>query len=450
MERSSVGSKLNNYVVIDTNLLLDDPKVIYKLSIEYDKIILPITVLKELDKHKFKPDTSFSAREAIRSLIAFKSEYNDKILFDTEEGEKSDESNDIRIINSAIRHSAVLVTKDMSMSIIAESLGLKVILYDAIINNTVDSYIYIKNEDLFECEDVFSYSKIYQDEDYFDALDTFSTVCGKELDEDSWFFIIINTPTSEPYIYANNPLNGTLLRIDNDPKYRKIIIGKDEQIKALDTYQVCAVYAMMEAPNVLICGSYGSGKSLLSTAYAMSTKGNRKTFISRPNITVDSRFKIGFLPGGKEDKLEPWMAGVISGLYHIFSNTKAQKSDKFGDGPSYDHVKEVIFKEHFDMLSLETVQGISFMDGDLLLLDETQLCSISILATVLSRFGKGSKLIATGDINQVYGAIPPAENGLLKLLRLLPNKNMAYVELKHNYRSGLLELADGLQNKTLF
>jgi hypothetical protein len=54
----------------------------------------------------------------------------------------------------------------------------------------------------------------------------------------------------------------------------------------------------------------------------------------------------------------------------------------------------------------------------------------------------------TGDIRQVYGAMPPSENGLLKLLRLLPNKNIAYVNLEVNYRSGLVELADGLQDKS--
>ena len=54
----------------------------------------------------------------------------------------------------------------------------------------------------------------------------------------------------------------------------------------------------------------------------------------------------------------------------------------------------------------------------------------------------------TGDIGQVYNVIPPSENGLLKLLRLLPSKHIAYVTLKNNYRSGLVELAEGLQDKS--
>ena len=101
------------------------------------------------------------------------------------------------------------------------------------------------------------------------------------------------------------------------------------------------------------------------------------------------------------------------------------------------------------MVPLDSLQGTSFMEGDLLILDETQLCSVSILSIILSRFGIGSKLIMTGDVRQTYNAIPPSENGLLKLLRLLPNKNIAYVNLEVNYRSGLVELADGLQDKTI-
>jgi predicted ribonuclease YlaK len=117
-------------------------------------------------------------------------------------------------------------------------------------------------------------------------------------------------------------------------------------------------------------------------------------------------------------------------------------------GMSYDFVKDQMFKKYFEMMPLDSLQGTSFMDGDLLLLDEAQLCSVSILSVILSRFGKGSKLIMTGDLGQVYNVIPPSENGLLKLLRLLPSKHIAYVKLQNNYRSGLVELAEGLQDKS--
>ncbi len=856
--------KLKEKVVIDTNLLLDDSKILFKLTKEYKKIVIPITVLKELDKHKFKQATSFSARQAIRALIEFKTDFADRIVFDTDSVDvKNDDSNDCKIIRCTQRHDAVLATKDMSMGIIAEAQGVKTKLCDVVLNNIYDPYVYIEQAELFKYNDegTFGYGRLFENEEYYSIFRLFEQAGGKTLIEDAWFFVIINTPTSNPTVYANNPIRKIFVKIDDDPKYRQLIIDRHAELKALDIYQTCAIYAMIEAPNTLLCGSYGSGKSLLSTAYSLSIKG-AKTFISRPNLTVDRRFELGFLPGpqpldakvltplgwstmgevsvgdlvigrdgksykventydmgikdvyeisttnggktkacgdhvwatkthnelkhnkdfqirttldiknslinynsgdkynhtlpmcgvvnydvitelpikpytvgvllgdgsfsnsisfssidgeiidrvkneveefgmfltkygisytisekhafnkparpvifknvitgdiktykstgdassatgihrstvhtrciansvvdnveysfgekkrwknriknsvyelglegtkaatkfipdiykyssienrvallqglmdtdgtikettgeqsyttisirlakdvvevcrslginatyyirdrmgnttkrpsnggdivtrhisyevsvpksnnidifylkrkadrircatrnrhvkikdityiGKElvkcikinsveslyvtddfivthntmeDKLFPWMTGVLSGLYHIYSNTRGQVSDKLTNGSAYDFVKDTIFKKNFEMLSLETIQGMSFMDGELLLLDETQLCSISVLSVILSRFGKGSKLIATGDIKQTYGTIPPAENGLLKLMRLMPSKHIAYVTLKNNYRSELLELADKLQDNTLY
>ncbi len=438
---------MDKIVLIDTNLYLDDSNVIFKLANEYEKILIPHTVLKELDRHKFNRELSYSARQAIRAILNFKSECADRTIFDPEHYSGISEP-DEKIIASAKNFGADIATKDISMSISANSQGVDTKLQDIILNNIFNPYTHVHMEDLHMAteDDIFSYQSEYTGDDYNGVLSVFSKLSGRELEEDCWWFVIILTGDEKQIIYANNPLKNKIERIDDKPKYRQIMRDRDLLVKALDTYQICAIYAMIEAPNALICGSYGSGKSLISTAYSLAYNDN-KTFISRPNLTVDRRFELGFLPGPLEDKLTPWMAGFMSSLYHMFSNTKGQTSEKMG-GITYDFVKEQIFKRYFDMIPLETLQGMSFMDGYLLLLDESQLCSVSILSVILSRFGKGSKLIMTGDVNQTYGVIPPSENGLLKLLRLLPNKALAYVELKNNYRTELLELADSLQNKS--
>ena len=436
-------------VLIDTNLYLDDPNIIMKLAGQYDKILIPVTVLKELDKKKYHKDLAYSARNAIRAILDFTAHHKEQTIFDTTTYDYTEP--DSRIIASAIEHSSVLATKDISMSIIADSLGLKTIIHDIVMNNIFKPYIHIDMNDLYDVseEDTFSYNQEYSDEeDYLSMIAMFSKIAGYELDEDSWWFAIIDVKKETPIIYANNPMKNKLVRIDNRSEYREIRT-EGSVIRARDCYQVCAIYAMAEAPNALICGSYGTGKSLLASAYAIA-HNDRKTFISRPNLSVDRRFDLGFLPGSMAEKLSPWMAGFISSLYYIFSNTKGQTSDKMPvKGMTYDFVKEQIFKKYFEMVPLDSLQGTSFMEGDLLILDETQLCSVSILSIILSRFGIGSKLIMTGDVRQTYNAIPPSENGLLKLLRLLPNKNIAYVNLEINYRSGLVELADGLQDKSI-
>lgn len=438
---------MENTVLIDTNLYLDDPNIINKLATQYSKILIPVTVLKELDKKKYHKDLSYSARNAIRAILDFTANHINQTIFDTTIYD--DIEPDSKIIASAKKYSAVLATKDISMSIIADSMGLKTIIHDMVMNNIFKPYIYVDMNDLFDAsgEDTFSYGQEYIDDEYLKMLTIFSKIAGYELDEEQWWFAIIDVKKEKPIIYANNPMKYKLIRIDNRPEYREIRT-EGSVIRSKDCYQVCAIYAMVEAPNALICGSYGTGKSLLASAYAIA-HNDRKTFISRPNLSIDRRFDLGFLPGTAAEKLSPWMAGFISSLYYIFSNTKGQTTDKMPvKGMTYDFVKDQIFKKYFEMVPLDSLQGTSFMEGDLLILDETQLCSVSILSIILSRFGVGSKLIMTGDVRQVYGAIPPSENGLLKLLRLLPNKNIAYVNLEINYRSGLVELADGLQDKS--
>lgn len=428
-------------IVIDTNVLLDDPHILNKLKNEY-KIIIPLTVLRELDNHKFDPNLSYSARNAIYSIINFKKEYPDNIKLDITDIDI--DTNDDKIIQSAVNNNADIATKDLSMSVIADSKEVNTKLYDIIPNGFFNPYIELFSDEYL---DYFTFLQEYQDKEYEKIIDLINKYSNYKLDINTWSFLFLkNSEDETKVIYANNPLEYKLLRIDNNPKYRSIENEKFN-LKAKDYYQVCAIFVMKEAPNALICGSYGSGKSLLSTSYGL-IHSDKKTYISRPNLTVDRRFELGFLPGKLEEKLEPWMSGFTSSLYYLFSNTKNQKSNKDNLEINYNFVKEKIFTENFEMAALETLQGTSFTDGDLLLLDEVQLCSVSVLSVVLSRFGEGSKLIMTGDLGQVYDIIRPSENGLLKLLRLLPNKNLAYVELKTNYRSKLVEIAALLQDKS--
>lgn len=437
---------MKDIVLIDTNLYLDDADIIHKLSKDYNKILIPLMVLRELDDKKYHKELSYSARKAIQAILEFSANNQDKVIFDAEEYDEK--TPDEKILASAKKYNATVATKDMSMSIQAKSLGLNSVLHETILNNIFNPYININMENLhaYTDDDVFSYEEVYSGYEYEETIEIFSKLSEKELNRDYWWFVIIDNRSSNSIVYANNPLYNKLVRIDNKKEYRELHTD-GITVKAKDIYQVCAIYSMIEAPNVLICGSYGSGKSLLASAYALSYNNSRKTFISRPNLTVDRRFSLGFLPGDISEKMSPWMAGFMSSLYHIFSNTRGQINNKSATTISYDFVKEQLFDRYFEMLPLDSLQGMSFMSEDLVLLDEVQLCSVSILSVIMSRFGVGSKLVMTGDIKQTYGVIPPSENGLLKLLRLLPNKNIAYVKLTRNYRSGLIEIADKLQDK---
>ena len=428
-------------IIIDTNLLLDDANVIYKLSREYEQIIIPLTVLKELDDKKYDPNLSYSARNAILAIRQFKQEFPDKITFHV--GTDEINGNDARIILAAEETGSGLATKDMSMSIQAEAKGIDTTVYDIVLNGLFNPYIYIDHQKLYIEEDVFAYGQMYAGEAYDSVLNLFSKASDKEINRDAWFFVLINVETERPIIYANNPTTYILDRIDNNSKYLEVRL-EGTTIKARDSYQNCALYALQVAPHCLITGCWGSGKTLLSVAHTLA-HSNRKSFVTRPPIGLDRKYDLGFMPGKKEDKMMDWLAGFLSALYYIFGNSRGQSKD----GASYDHIKDVMFRELFEILPMNAIQGLSLLDKDILLVDEVQLISVDYISMILSRPSETGKLILMGDLKQTYNVVKPSESGLLKLLRILPHKSMAYVELQNSYRSDILEIADKLQDKTI-
>lgn len=430
-------------ITVDTNLLIDDEKIIFKLIKEYDKILIPVTVLKELDKHKYNPDLSFSARNAIRSINEFRKEYPEKIVFYISDDDI--ESNDQKILRATKENNADLATKDISMSIIAEAQGIEAKVYDIVMNNLFDPYNYVTIEQIYKFEEHFEFDRFYQNIEYEFILLSFSKILGKVLDKNSWFFIFIQTEKQEPYIYANNPIKKYLTRVDHHKHYRELKCDNGKVIKARDIFQVCAIYALKEAPHVLITGKWGSGKSLLASAYALEKDSEKKAFISRPPIGINGKYNIGFVPGDKEEKMIEWLAGFTSSLYYIYGNTNGQTDGK----NSYNFVKDTIFNNKFEVLPLNSIQGLSLLDDDLLLIDEVQLISVDYMSMILSRPSENGKLIMMGDLKQTYDVVKPSESGLLKLLRILPHRSMAYVKLEQSYRSDVLELADMLQDKTM-
>jgi PhoH-like ATPase len=284
---------------------------------------------------------------------------------------------------------------------------------------------------------------MYTDAAYENLLTLFATASDRELNRDAWFFVFINAETDRPIIYANNPTDHIFDRIDNNALYLEVKV-EGTTIKSRDPYQNCALYALQVAPHCLITGRWGSGKTLLSVAHTLA-HSSRKSFVTRPPIGLDRKYDLGFMPGSKEDKMMDWLAGFLSALYYIYGNSRGQAKD----GVSYDHIKDVMFRNLFEILPMNAIQGLSLLDNDILLVDEVQLISVDYISMILSRPSETGKLILMGDLKQTYNVVKPSESGLLKLLRVLPHRSMAYVELQNSYRSDILEVADKLQDKTI-
>ena len=201
---------MSKKVLVDTNLLIDNNNIIEKLSKQYDsKIIIPLTVLKELDKLKRKDGVGVLADKAIRSIL----KNRDKIELYVDNDAIS--INDDFISKAAKDNEAKLLTKDINMHLIASAKNIDNELVPYEKYESFNPYNRISVKDLYKIHN-FEYKNEYIDCEYFNLIGTLNKVTDNYIDPDTWCFIFIKN-----YIYANNPINYKLVRIDNVEKYKK-------------------------------------------------------------------------------------------------------------------------------------------------------------------------------------------------------------------------------------
>lgn len=230
-------------------------------------------------------------------------------------------------------------------------------------------------------------------------------------------YLIIHVDDKNSYIYKDL---GDYLRIVEHKNIKKFLLK--------DNYQKIA-YDSCINPHVatIIDGLMGSGKTLISLLAAISlieSKEYKSIKIIRPNIGIDKNYDIGFLPGNIEDKLNPWIGGVITNLSFIFGNEV--EAEKY-------------MKTYIQSIPINMVQGYSIHDS-VVIVDESQFLNLSITKQIISRVAESSKLIILYDEKQSYNVVEFI--GVKKLIKMLPNELFSYVKLQNIYRSKLTEFIE--------
>lgn len=155
-----------------------------------------------------------------------------------------------------------------------------------------------------------------------------------------------------------------------------------------------------DTPNIVLAtGSAGTGKTFLATHVGVRKLINaevQKLVITRPAVSVDEQH--GFLPGTLEKKMEPWIRPVLDILMLYYPRTKI----------------DTMFKEQsIEICPLAFMRGRTF-DNSFIICDESQNTTVNQMLMVLTRIGKNSKLVITGDPAQYDRGF--ADNGLVDLL----------------------------------
>lgn len=411
--------------VLDTNVLLHDPMSVF--NFHEHAVVIPMTVLEELDDIKDrKKNVAAEARTAIRKIdevlgqatpeaiaqgveipVALKGDSGTQLgtlaihrspLADASEGRLDDiESNDNRIINCALEiqkrlgdsHQVVLVTKDINMRL--KALGAGLARVEDYRRDQLVSDVELLPSGHMELESEF-WQLVDNVETWNEGHRTYHRVPKSIFIEDVYANQYLIDCTDEFAARVSQVESDSVVLLD---------IGRARLedmeawgIRPLNVYQGMAMHALLDTTldlNLLV-GAAGSGKTLLSLACALELVVEQKRYSkivvtrSTPPVAED----IGFLPGTEEEKMMPWLAAIHDNLEALHEHD---------DNPDAS-IRFALEKGNIQFKSLNFIRGRSIQDA-IILLDESQNLTPQQLKTIITRCGKGSKIVCLGNLAQI-------------------------------------------------
>ena len=439
-------SEKRKLFVIDTNVVLHDSTCIHQF--EENDIVVPISVLEELDHFKRgNEQLHFNAREFLRQLdeLSNQKSTDDSNLQDQKQGKIrvvvnhnwhpdveaafQEDCPDHRILNCAYKLSnknseqeTILISKDTNMRLKARSLGI-----------TAEDYTTDKIMDL---DSVYTGSRLVEDapgaaiETLINTgqidLTAFPSITKPKANEN---FIIRNGTKSALATY--NAIEDKILRVEKMPAYG-ILPRNAEQSFALHMVTDNKVQL------VTLSGKAGTGKTLIALAGALKCRSDyRKIYLARPIVPLSNR-DLGFLPGDIQSKMDPYMQPLFDNLSVIRHQFRAK--DK-----RVKKINQMLEDEKLLITPLAYIRGRS-LQRSFFIVDEAQNLTPHEVKTIITRAGDGTKIVFTGDIQQLdHPYLDKRSNGLTYLTSRMKDQDMyAHITLEKGERSQLADLASEL------
>ena len=437
-----------NYI-LDTSVFLTDAESIFKF--DNNDIFIPLKVLEEIDRHKKRQDSvGANSRRIIRILDDLRHRGNLQKGVRIQKGKgivrvMSYESLketvfpadlDIRIPDHTIIATALavqleipnrktaLVSRDINMRVICDSIGLL-------------------SEDYSNERVITSSDELYQGfVEYLadDALiDRFYAGEDISIDEDEagglWY------PNQYIMMISNSsPKKTALARFCGHHRPLKKI-GRDKipdwRINSRNKEQSFAIDLLLDPSVKLVSlvGRAGSGKTLLAIASGLEqTIGLNvagtvydRLIVSRPVQPLGK--DIGFLPGTIYDKMMPWLMPIQDNLQYLMGNNKST-------------LQMYVEKGKIEIEALTYIRGRSISNA-FVIIDEAQNLTMHEIKTIITRIGEGTKIVLTGDIEQIDNAyVNETSNGLAHAVEKFKHFPISgHVTFKKGERSEIASLA---------
>ena len=436
-----------NYV-LDTSVYLTDAGSIYKFD-NHD-IFIPLKVLEEVDGHKKRQDSvGANARMFIRTLDELRSKGNlekgvriakgsgilkvvsysslNNVIFppdlDIRHPDHTIIATAMAVQSTNDGRKTIMVTRDINMRVICDSIG-------------IPAEDYISERAVINSEELYNGFVIQPfDEQIIDRYYSGEEIIIHEDEvKQRW------CPNQYVMMVSNsNEKKSALARFkDHFTPLQKVIHKSipDWNIEARNKEQAFAIDMLLD-PNIKIVsliGRAGSGKTLLAIAAGLQqTIGLRadnnhysRLIVSRPVQPLGK--DIGFLPGTMEEKMLPWLMPIQDNLKFLM-----------GDRTSLEMYME---KGKIELEALTYIRGRSIANA-FIVIDEAQNLTKHEIKTIITRIGEGTKIVLTGDIEQIDNVyVNETSNGLAHAVESFKDYNISgHVTFRKGERSELATLA---------
>lgn len=427
--------------VLDTSVYLTDANAIE--SFANNDVVIPLKVLDEIDMHKKRQDmVGVQARSIIRKLDNLRSKgnlvkgirlgkgkgivtvrgYDPFALPDDLELDDSDN----QIIATALsqkaingRRKVIVVSRDINMRVKCDALGL--LCEDYNMEQVVDT-----------AEGLYDGLRHYLVDDqvvdmFYEGGDVFLEEEKIKIFPNQFIMLISNSNEKKTALARFRNYNSPLKPLQDYSK--RGVWG----IRPRNKEQQFALDLLMD-PNVLVVtlvGKAGSGKTLKALGAGLEQTLEQSTYqkisVMKPVEPVGK--DIGFLPGTLEEKLLPWLAPIQDNLQFLFADDRVTLEM---------HVEE----GKIEIEALTYIRGRSIANA-YMIIDEVQNMTQHEIKTVLTRVAEGTKIVLTGDVDQIDNVYVNATNNALSYVveKFKDQEIAGHVTLQKGERSRVASIA---------
>jgi PhoH-like ATPase len=423
-ERRAVESVQRTRLVLDTSVLIADPTCV--LEFTNADVVVPLTVVEELDGLKSRSDdVGRAARTALRTLEELRMNHGGSLAQPVPTGAEGAtlqiEINNIRkhlliehglnpdvadnrIIGAAIGQSdfgpTTMVSNDAALRIKAAHLGVKAAEHTrarrvddrpAIGWATIDT-THEAIDSLYAAGGI-AIDAVHTTNQADDQAA--ATVTENE-------FAVLRSGSQSALVRA---VNGEFVLLPQSaPEPWGLRPRNKEQRFALE------LLLDPEIEVIALDGRAGTGKTLLAIAAGLEQVVEQRRYervaVYRPLVPV-GRADVGFLPGGLDEKLDPWMAAIHDAVVAL--------TDMGNSHDAGNLIAELTERGQLSLESVTFLRGRS-LQRQIVVIDEAQNLEPTTLRTILTRVGEGTKVIFTGDTSQIDAPYLGESNNALSVL----------------------------------